>query len=176
MNLPKATFGEIAKHWIEQRTGYYRARVSLQWKQCLQTYRLQTRAGPVSLTYSTRRECRSVRPDSHCTLPVVHLIAQRPLQLSCFPTLILISLAVTAATSLSLSQSYKQDCHRITNGVLSLTHTSQQGSANEVLILFSSYFIRLYIPVGQTWVWLNETMPKHAARLIIYICNIRIQR
>jgi len=48
------------------KTAYYMAIVSLQWKQCLQTYRLQTRTGPVSLTYSTRRECRSVRPDSHC--------------------------------------------------------------------------------------------------------------
>jgi hypothetical protein len=57
----------------------------------------------------------------------------------------MISLAVTAATSLSLSQSY-----RVTNGVLSLTHSGQQGSVNEVLILFSFYLIHLYILLGQT--------------------------
>ena len=36
------------------RTEYQRASVSLEWKQCLLTYRLQTRAGPVSLTYQKR--------------------------------------------------------------------------------------------------------------------------
>jgi hypothetical protein len=172
--LPEGQTGEAFEPSKEQRcwrnrgalvrTVYWRARLSLEWKQCLLTYRLQTRAGPVSLTYQKRVSfSQTLHPacgPSYSTMT----------SLTCyFHMTVLISLAVTSATSLSLSQSYKQDCHRITNGALSLTHSGQQGSGNEVLFYIHFNFIHLHILLGQTWVLLYETMPKHAACLIIYI-------
>ena len=136
----------------------------MELQQCLLTYRLQTRAGPVSLTYQKRVSfSQTLHPacgpsystTTSLTLLFSHNHSDKPYSDRCNITFVVTKLQTR------LSQGYKW---RTLPDALGPTSFCKWSS-----VLSSFHFVHLYILLGQTWAWLYETMPKHAACLIIYI-------